>query len=93
MELTKLLGYKYIWIDAFCIIQDDPDDWQSITEGMYVIYAGASLTICVGTGDAHSGIPGVLEHDREFSQTTGFYNEEVQLMVFQPAEVYIKRSV
>jgi hypothetical protein len=28
LQVTKALGYQFIWIDALCIIQDDPDDLQ-----------------------------------------------------------------
>lgn len=27
VEITRKLGYRYIWIDALCIVQDDPEDW------------------------------------------------------------------
>lgn len=28
-HVTRELGYQYIWIDALCIIQDSPTDWET----------------------------------------------------------------
>ncbi|KAF2785848.1 hypothetical protein K505DRAFT_261193, partial [Melanomma pulvis-pyrius CBS 109.77] len=38
-------GIKYIWIDSFCIVQDDADDWAAESAKMADIYNGALLTI------------------------------------------------
>ncbi|KAM0244786.1 hypothetical protein ACHAP5_005909 [Fusarium lateritium] len=42
---AKALNYRYIWIDAICIIQDDPDDWDKEASKMRDVYANADLTI------------------------------------------------
>ncbi|KAF0321254.1 HET domain-containing protein [Colletotrichum asianum] len=42
---TRTLGYEYIWIDALCIIQDDPDDWAREAAVMHDRYSQADLTI------------------------------------------------
>jgi hypothetical protein len=42
---AKALNYRYIWIDALCIIQDDPDDWDREASKMRDVYANADLTI------------------------------------------------
>ncbi|KAF2123916.1 HET-domain-containing protein [Dothidotthia symphoricarpi CBS 119687] len=92
MELTRLLGHKYLWVDRYCIIQDSIDDKRETIGVMDAIYTGAVLTICAANGDAGSGIPGIIRDDRKFSQTIGNYDDDVQLMVSQSAEFYINRS-
>lgn len=42
---ARELGFQYIWIDAVCIIQDDPDDWDREASIMHNIYSNADLTI------------------------------------------------
>jgi hypothetical protein len=39
------LGYKYVWIDSLCIIQDSVEDWRSEGSRMAQIYSGADFTI------------------------------------------------
>ncbi|KAK4162814.1 hypothetical protein QBC43DRAFT_355804 [Cladorrhinum sp. PSN259] len=42
---TRGLGLSYIWIDALCIVQDDPVDWSSEAKRMHLIYLNAEITI------------------------------------------------
>lgn len=42
---TRALGFRYIWIDALCIIQDDPDDWSNQAAMMHSIYLNAEITL------------------------------------------------
>ncbi|CZR67101.1 uncharacterized protein PAC_17000 [Phialocephala subalpina] len=43
--VTHRLGISYLWIDALCIIQDSPEDWQAESSKMAQIYEGAQVTI------------------------------------------------
>ncbi|KAI0178018.1 heterokaryon incompatibility protein-domain-containing protein [Pestalotiopsis sp. NC0098] len=43
--LTRALGLTYLWIDALCIIQDDPNDWALEAAAMTRVYYGALLMI------------------------------------------------
>lgn len=45
--IASQLGYRFIWIDALCIIQDSVDgkDWERESVNMDKIYGNASLTI------------------------------------------------
>ncbi|KAI0106422.1 heterokaryon incompatibility protein-domain-containing protein [Nemania sp. FL0031] len=45
IDVTRDLGYQYIWIDRFCIVQDDGDDWEREAKTMCDVYEGAALTI------------------------------------------------
>jgi hypothetical protein len=42
---TRKLGYRYLWIDSLCIIQDSPEDWQQECALMADIYKNAAVTI------------------------------------------------
>lgn len=45
IEMTRRLGYQYIWIDALCILQDSSSDKEVENAKMGSIYQGATLTI------------------------------------------------
>ncbi|MBE3043999.1 HET domain-containing protein, partial [Candidatus Bathyarchaeota archaeon] len=41
------LGFRYLWIDALCIIQDSDADWAEQAAAMASIYQGCSLNIAI----------------------------------------------
>ncbi|MCJ1357367.1 MAG: hypothetical protein MMC33_007363 [Icmadophila ericetorum] len=43
--VTRFLGIRYLWIDALCIIQDSPEDWQTECANMANIYKNSYITI------------------------------------------------
>lgn len=45
VRITRALGFRYLWIDSLCIIQDDLADWETEAENMGRIYHKSSLTI------------------------------------------------
>ena len=60
MKLVSLLGWRYLWVDSFCRIQDDDESKQAELVRMGEIYRSAALTIIAAEGDnADCGIPGV----------------------------------
>jgi hypothetical protein len=60
MQVVKSLGKRYLWVDQYCIDQND-HDIKSIQIGqMDLIYARALVTIVAAAGsDANYGLPGV----------------------------------
>ncbi|KAH8586993.1 heterokaryon incompatibility protein-domain-containing protein [Bisporella sp. PMI_857] len=57
--ICRRLGFKYIWIDALCIIQDSPnsEDWMIESSMMNEVYGNATLTIAAsGATEASQGI-------------------------------------
>ncbi|KAK0744403.1 heterokaryon incompatibility protein-domain-containing protein, partial [Apiosordaria backusii] len=54
--VAKGLGYRYIWIDAFCIIQDNDTDIEAQITNMGYVYQNADMTIAAG-GGAGSEVP------------------------------------
>lgn len=66
IQLTQMIGYRYIWVDALCIVQDDAASRHGQISQMHEIYRQADLTIVAAEGDNCSeGLPGVsLVKDR-----------------------------
>ena len=53
----RLLGVKYIWIDALCILQDSKEDWRQQAAIMGEIYLNAFCNLAASTGpDGTSGL-------------------------------------
>ncbi|KAI0188906.1 hypothetical protein EV127DRAFT_482145 [Xylaria flabelliformis] len=50
IHVARGMGFKYLWIDALCIIQDDHDDWLREAVKMTQVYANAALTITTSVG-------------------------------------------
>lgn len=59
IQVAEELGYKYIWIDALCIIQDDIQDWLDQSSLVPQIYGNADITIVAGR--SHDARDGFLE--------------------------------
>ncbi|KAK4949158.1 hypothetical protein LTR10_012531 [Elasticomyces elasticus] len=60
IRVTSKLGYRYVWIDSLCIVQDDDADKKALIPLMDLIYNRALLSIVAGSGDtAGAGLPGV----------------------------------
>jgi hypothetical protein len=60
LGLTELMGYRYLWVDSLCIIQDDQVDLESQIPNMHLVYGCASVTIVAAAGSsANAGLPGV----------------------------------
>jgi hypothetical protein len=67
--VTKELGFRYLWIDRYCIHQQDASIKHQQIRQMWGIYASASLTLIAAAGDGPNyGLPGVSlprRQDRE----------------------------
>lgn len=47
IDIVRELGVRYFWIDSFCIVQDDVEDWYRELRKMCVIYQNV-VVIVVG---------------------------------------------
>ncbi|KAH7377838.1 heterokaryon incompatibility protein-domain-containing protein [Pyrenochaeta sp. MPI-SDFR-AT-0127] len=45
VQTTRTLGYRYLWIDSLCIIQDSPTDWQYEADRMAIVYGNAICSL------------------------------------------------
>lgn len=58
--VTKRLGFRYLWVDRYCILQDDPEIKRDQILRMGEIYSESQLTIIAAAGkDSTYGLPGV----------------------------------
>lgn len=60
ISVTKRLGYRYLWVDRYCINQNDSEHKMKQIRQMGAIYSSADLTIvaAAGNGPKH-GLPGI----------------------------------
>jgi hypothetical protein len=45
IRITRHIGYKYLWIDSLCIIQDSSSDWTTEASTMASVYSNAVCNI------------------------------------------------
>jgi hypothetical protein len=74
ITLTSRFEYRFIWIDALCIIQDSLEDWEHESARMCSIYSGAILTI--GAAWATNASEGILRLRSNKHPTLRFINED-----------------
>ncbi|EGN97795.1 hypothetical protein SERLA73DRAFT_160870 [Serpula lacrymans var. lacrymans S7.3] len=69
IQLVRQLDERYLWIDALCIIQDDPEDKGVQIRVMELIYGSAVFTIfAAGGSNADAPLPGLRPGTRERKQ-------------------------
>ncbi|KAF4627631.1 hypothetical protein G7Y89_g10524 [Cudoniella acicularis] len=83
IDLVKSLKERYLWVDALCLIQNDPEDLQIGVNVMDDIYERAITTIVAACGDnADAGLPGVRETSRLIEPKTARINSLVELGLY-----------
>ncbi|KAJ2996675.1 hypothetical protein NUW58_g898 [Xylaria curta] len=55
VTISEQLGVKYIWVDAICMVQDDPEDRNKELRNMSQYYRGSFLTIAASTPRCTTG--------------------------------------
>ena len=69
MSVVEGCGETYLWVDALCIVQDDPSDLNLQMAQMGNVFATAIFTIVASSSDhADSGLPGAMLTARSFTQ-------------------------
>ena len=49
--ITRQLGFRYLWIDTLCVIQDSIEDWETACATMAAIYANSACTIAASASE------------------------------------------
>jgi len=84
IQFVRQLGEKYLWVDALCIIQDNPTDLHDQIQNMNTVYGSAKLTIVAAAGsDSNAGLPGSALHPRTVLDIDGVV-DDVQLIPALP---------
>ncbi|KAF2276634.1 HET-domain-containing protein [Westerdykella ornata] len=83
--LTGLLGVRYLWVDRFCIIQDDPTTKPMFLNMMASIYANSYFTIaaCEGSDDT-AGLPGIGDRSRPLPFQTFDFGPSCRMISVEP---------
>jgi hypothetical protein len=95
ITLVKTLGFRYIWIDSLCIIQDSDDDWQIESSKMDLVYSNALFNIAATA--AEDGSAGLLA-DRDFVSTQSVvviiprYSSEPQLLMYHSVDGLLEKG-
>jgi Heterokaryon incompatibility protein (HET) len=59
VTITRKLGYRYLWIDSLCIIQDSVEDWNVESGSIGHIYNNA--VVCIAAEAAADSSLGIFE--------------------------------
>jgi hypothetical protein len=66
IDITQKLGFRYLWIDRYCIDQSDEVDKKNQICQMHLIYQNAQVTIMAAAGeDPLHGLAGINETPRK----------------------------
>lgn len=94
MTFTEQMGERYLWVDAICIVQDDPESLTSLIDKMDLIYGVSVFTIIATAGDSSAaGLPGVRPASRVPSQQVETITPEVKLTIIPDLEAKRQESV
>lgn len=52
VAMSRALSLRYLWVDALCISQDDPADWDRQCVDMHKIYGNAFVTLCAASSQS-----------------------------------------
>ncbi|KAF2726899.1 HET-domain-containing protein, partial [Polyplosphaeria fusca] len=66
ISVTRSLGFRYLWVDRYCIDQDESESKMTQIAQMNRIYSNAQTTIVAAAGNGpYYGLPGVSSRTRK----------------------------
>lgn len=73
IELTRLLGCRYLWIDSLCILQDSKEDWLRESASMAEVYSQALLNLAATASKDGDG--GLFTNTRSLATSPCIIND------------------
>jgi hypothetical protein len=93
VKVTVELGFDYLWVDRYCIPQDDPVQMQHHLNAMHKIYKNAEATIIAAAGeDPSHGLPGVGSGPPRTPQPSIQIGAHTLVYTFPPPQTMVARS-
>jgi hypothetical protein len=90
LHIAKSLGFRYIWVDSLCILQNDKADWADQGAAMTEIYGRTALVIsATSTKTSTQGILQNLQNNGVGIGTwqhRGASNKSLEIFVGDPVE-------
>ena len=96
MRLVSLLGERYLWVDTFCIVQDDEETKQRSLKSMASIYANAYFTIVAADGkDLNHGLRGIGGNAKPRNVSCGIirFHDGQEMIAHRPRPVDLEDTV
>ncbi|ESA42402.1 HET-domain-containing protein [Neurospora crassa] len=100
IRVVKELGFRYLWVDRYCIPQTDSRAKHTQIQLMGTIYARSAITIVAAAGkDAEYGLPGVDARERnpqlriDLERVDGNLRLPPSLMVYRLPQDDIRSSL
>lgn len=94
ISITRRLGYRYLWIDSLCIIQDSDEDWKRESAVMGQIYGHSDCTIAAtGSADSNGGCfvtrnPLELQPCKIIGNILSPHNKDEEMFLYKYAQEY-----
>lgn len=87
ITITRRLGFRYLWVDSLCIIQDSREDWAEESKKMGLVYRNSAVTISAmaSKGSKH----GIIPRDAQAEPTLPL---PASVRVSQGSEVFVTVS-
>ncbi|KAF5599432.1 hypothetical protein FPANT_3409 [Fusarium pseudoanthophilum] len=94
IDLASLLGCRYLWVDALCLLQNDTEDLELGVNVMDLVYERAWLTVVAACGhDANARLPGIQGGTRDGSHNTFEIAPRVEMGIVTGLDALLERSV
>ena len=99
IKITRELGFRYLWIDSLCIIQDSVEDWEIESATMRDVYRNAAVTLAAAASkNSEGGMLNLFGYDQPETRkwcslklySNSLNSESVQLSSFYQKETFME---